>query len=368
LKIPPGPFIGENMAKNEKEKTTKLNSKEPAFIVKPALKNFGLDYMHIILIALVIILIALAFALSTFKQGTIITSCQNSTTNSICNSSSSTNSIHTSAQALNAAEHYLAAYSSVNTSLSLVPYYSLVNQSSASYLNNQKEWLVVIPYLDPLLHNEKFDISFILYDSNLTLANSFLQTLKPAGSSNNSVVSLGTVSLYNEIECRTAKPIPVYVITDPYAPGAIQTLFTAINESKAYTNSVNVSYFFIFSGYSQHYYSSFGTVQTQLAGRYLSCASNQKNFPQFLSNLSVAWTGTPLSNGTLYDVVLGSNLSITPFNNCMKNVTTRLDYESQFANLYNIVSTPYVIVNCKYSTLPESLPYAINYSLNNLNN
>jgi hypothetical protein len=57
--------------------------KEPVFIVKPALKNFGLDYLHIILIALVIILIALAFALSTFKQGTIITNCQNSTTSSI---------------------------------------------------------------------------------------------------------------------------------------------------------------------------------------------------------------------------------------------------------------------------------------------
>lgn len=350
------------MADSKKEKTTKLNSKEPVFIVKPASKTLGLDYMHIMLIALVIILVVVAFALSTFKTGTTVTNCQYGlSANSTCNST-----VHTSAQALSAAEHYLAAYSSLNTSLSLIPYYSLVNQSQISYLPAQKEWLVIVPYIDPLV-NTRYNITLLMYDSNLTLANSFIQTLKPVNKTNNSVVALGTVNLYGESACKTTTPVPVYVISDPYGPGTISTLLAAINSSKVYTNSINVSYFFIFSGYSQHFYSGYGEDETQLLGRYMSCASNQGSFPQFLSNLSIAYTGQPLPNATLYQVAEGSNLNLSQFNGCMNNVTTMLNYESEFANLYNIVSTPTVIVNCKYSTLPQTLDYAINYSLHNLN-
>lgn len=351
------------MADIKKEKTTKLNSKEPVFIIRPASKHLGLDYLHILLIALVIILVVLSFALSTFQPAKIVTNCQYGTNaNSTCNST-----VHNSSQALSAAEHYFAAYSSINTSLSLIPYYLLVNESQVSYLAGQKEWLVTVPYIDPLVKNKQFNISLLLYDSNLSLASSFLQTLKPVNDTNDSVVALGTVNLAGESACKTTKPIPVYVVSDPYAPGTISSIFTAINQSKAYTSSINVSYFFIFSGYSQHFYAGYGQDETQLMGRYLSCASGQSNFPQFLSNLSIAYTGLPLSNATLYQVMLGSNLNATKFGDCMSNVTARLNYESEFANLYNIVSTPTVIVNCRYSTLPQTLPYAINYSLKNLN-
>lgn len=353
---------------NTKKNGKKFASKEPIFIVKPASKNFGLDYMHIILIALVIILIVLAFALSTFKQGIVITNCQNSTSNSLCGNYSTGTPIHTSVQALNSAEHYLAAYSNINTSLSLLPYYALVNQSKVDYLSNGKQWLVVIPYIYPYAKNERFNLSFILYDSNLSLENSFIQTLKPLNSSNDSVISLGTVNINGESACKTSKPIPVYVVTDPYAPGALATLATAINTSKAYGgDTINTSYFFIFSGYSQQYYKGFGMDETQLLGKYLACASNQGRFPQFLSNLSIAYSGLPIPNSTLYQVSLGSELNTTQLNGCMQNVTQRLNYESEFANLYNIVSTPSVIVNCKYSAIPESVDYAINYSLKNLN-
>jgi hypothetical protein len=352
------------MAKDKNEKKSKISSKEPVFIIRPANKNLGLDYLHITLIALVIILVAVAFALTTFKQGTIITNCQfGSNSNATCNST-----IHTSAQALSAAERQLAAYSNVNTSLSLIPYYALVNQSKVSYLVETKQWIVTIPYIDPLVKNEVFNVSLLLYDSNLTLASAYLQTLKPGIPTNNSVVALGAVNIAGEAQCKTTTPIPVYVVTDPYSPGTISTINSTIHTAQLYGNKINVSYFFIFGGYSQQFYSSFGIPQTQLLGQYMECASRQPDkFPAFLSNLSIVYTGRPLENETLSQVEVGSGLNASKFGDCMDNVTTTLDIQSQFAKLYNIVSTPTIIVNCRYSTIPQSINYAINYSLSNLN-
>ena len=352
------------MAKQQDDTKQKLNSKEPVFIIKPVSKNFGLDYLHIMLIALVIILVVLAFALTTFKQGLVVTNCQyGSSTNATCNST-----VHNSTQALGAAEKVLAAYSNVNTSLSLIPYFALVNQSKVNYLPQSKQWLVIIPYKDPLLNGAVFNISLLLYDSNLTLADSFLQTLKPAALTNNSVVALGTVKIQNQPICSTSTPIPVYVITDPYSPNLINTLNTSIAAAKLYGNKINVTYHVIFSGYSQQFYSSFGVAQTQGLGQYLECASKQPSkFPQFISNLSLAYTGRPLPQQTLADIESGSKLNTTQFGSCMENVTTILDIQAQFASLYNTISTPSLIVNCRYYTIPQSLNYAINYSLSNLN-
>lgn len=345
----------------DNKKGTSRMGKEPVFIVKPVHRNFGLDYLHITLLALVIILIALAFALSTFKQGRIVTPC-GSGNSSLCNVTVN-GTIHTSAQALAAAESALAAYSSINTSLSLLPYYSLVNRSRVDYLSNSKEWLVTIPYINPLANNTVSNLSLVLYDSNLSLASAYLQSLTPATPTNNSVVGLGTVQLSGEVSCKTTKPVPLYIVTDPYSPGMLRTLDAAINASNRYRGSVNTSYYFIFSGYSQQFYNGYGILDTQQLGRYLYCASHQSNFPQFVSNLSIAYTGAPLANLTLYQVSLGSNLNMAALNACMQNVTTSLNYQSEFADLYHIVSTPEIIVNCKYTTLPQTLDYAINYSL-----
>jgi hypothetical protein len=350
------------MAKQD-DKSAKINGKEPVFIIRPVSKNFGLDYLHIMLIALVIVLVVLAYALSGFKQGIVVTNCQyGANANATCNST-----VHNSTQALSAAERALAAYSDVNTSLSLIPYFALVNQSEVNYLPQSKQWLVTIPYKDPLLKGTVFNISLLLYDSNLTLATSFLQTIKPQLATNNSVVGLGAVQIHSEPVCSTSIPIPVYVITDPYSPNLINTLNTSIAASRAYGSKINVTYHIIFSGYSEQYYSSFGVAQTQALGQYLECASKQQDkFPQFVSNLSLAYNGRPLPSQTLSDVEMGSGLNTTQFNGCMDNVTTILDIQAQFASLYNTISTPSLIVNCRYYTIPQSLNYAINYSLSTI--
>ncbi len=347
------------MAKKQNEKKAK---QEPIFIVKPALKHGGLDYLHISLIALVIILIALSFSLSLFKPNSIIRNCQYGVLNNTCIQPK-----YNSTQAISASGKVLASYLFVNSSLSLLPYYSEPNMANASYLPNLNEWIVNVPYIDPLANNSRFSISFILSGENLSLSNSYLQSINPKLQGNDTVVSLGTVQLSGKVYCQTKPPIPVYYITDPYAPGAFSGLAKAINLSSAYPGKLNLSYDFIFTNYSAKQYSGYGVLQTQAIGNYLFCSASQKKIAQFSANLTKIFDGRPLPNDTLYQTAIGSGLNASSLNACLANSTTSLDYQAKLAAFYNVVSTPQVIVDCRYSTIPETAGYAINYTLKSIN-
>lgn len=347
------------MAKRQSEKKVK---QEPVFIVKPALKHGGLDYLHISLMALVIILIALAFSLSLFKPNSIIRNCQYGILNGTCIQPK-----YNSSQAIAEAGKILASYSFVNSSLSLLPYYSEPNKANASYLPNLNEWLVTVPYIDPLANNRVFNISFMLSGSNLSLSSSYLQSINPKVQGNNTVVSLGTVELGGKVYCQTAPPIPIYYITDPYAPGAFSGLAKAINLSSMYPGKLNISYDFIFTNYSARWYPGYGVLQTQAIGNYLFCAAAQKRLAQFSANVTKLFDGRPLPNDTLYQTAIGSGLNPTSLNACLANSTTSLDYQAKLAGFYNVVSTPQIIVDCRYSTIPETSGNAINYTLSVIN-
>lgn len=331
---------------------------EPVFLIRPALRNYGLDYLHIALLALVAILIAFTIALAYFKPGVVIKSCEYGAVNGTC-----TQPVHNSTQALEAAERVLASYAMINTTFSLLPYYALVNASKVSYLPAQAEWFVQVPSTNPFLNGTVFNFSMTLYDSNLSLASPFSQAIKPVRYTNNTVVAPGTVSLYGRALCTTAKPMPVYLITDPYSVGAISSLYTALSTSKRLGSEINMSYYFIFTSAATRFYGGVGAGTTQLLGGYLSCASKQRNFGNFLSNLSIAYSGVPLSNSTLYDVALGSSLNISALDACMGHVVTSLDYQAQLASLYSVATVPEFVLNCKYATIPQTLNMALNYSL-----
>jgi hypothetical protein len=335
--------------------------KEPVFIIRPAVQRFGLDYLHISLIVLVVILIALAFSLSMFKEGAVLKDCQYGIVNGTCAVPA-----YNSSQALASAERSLASYAMINTSLSLLPYYSLVNQSRVSYLQGQGGWLVVIPYINPLANDEISNLTMLLYP-NLSLESSSLETIKPIIYTNNSVPALGVVSLYSKAICSTSKPVPVYMITDPYAPGAIQGMYAAVNASKRFGGSINMSYYFIFGGYSSALYSSYGTERTQQLGEYLSCASRQQDkLEPFLANLSIIYSDKPISNYTLDQVVDGSGMNASDFNACLANVTVSLDNQAKLAGFYNVATVPEFITDCKYSSIPQTVDYAINYTLSSI--
>lgn len=340
--------------KDMKGKDRLKRLKEPVFIVKPVAKNYGLDYLHVTLIVLAAVLVLLAFGLAYSKPATLV-SCTGATG---CG-----NSAHNSTAVLAAAESYLASYRSLNSSISLIPYYSLPNESTVSYMPSSNQWLVMMPYVDPLSANSIFNITLIIYDSNLTVRQAYLQTIRPPGISNYSVTGLGVISLGTQTVCSAAKPIQIYLFSDPYAPGTLSALRTAINASATYGNSIKMNYYFVFSGYSVSKYKGYGVNATQYMGRYLSCASRQPRFRYFVSNLSSGYNGNPLSNLTLYQMALGSGLNTSALNACIDNSSASLAYQADLYRNYQIINTPQFVVNCKYLTLPETLDYAVNYSL-----
>ena len=335
--------------------------KEPVFIIRPATKRGGLDYLHISLIALVVVLVALAFSLAYFKQGVVLKNCQYGIVNGTCSQPQ-----HNSTEALAAAERILASYAYVNSSLSLLPYYSDVGRANVSYIQQQNEWFVNVPYTDPLLNNQTFYISMLLNGSTLSLVQPFLQTVAPAQRTNNSVVSLGVVSIANKVFCTSNAPIPVYLIADPYAPGAFQSIATAINLSRQYAGRVNLTYKMVFTNYSISQYRGYGSATTQDLGRYLLCSSTQPNFGGYVANVSKVFNGRPIDNITLYQTAIGSGLNMNALNGCLANSTSVLEFQATLAQFYNVVTTPQFIVDCRYSALPQTASRAISYTINQI--
>jgi hypothetical protein len=344
------------------ERRSKKAKQEPVFIIKPALKHGGLDYLHISLIALVIILIALAFSLSYFKQGTIIKNCAYGIVNGTCSQPQ-----YNSSQALGAAEKILAGYAYINTPISVLPYYSEPNKANVSYIQSQNVWLVKIPYMNPLANSSTYYFSMLLSGSNLSLIQSFYQNTVAPEATNNSVAAFGAVQIYGKQFCQTSAPISVYLLTDPYAPGAFSAISQAANLSTKYGNRLNVSYKFIFTGYATNWYPGYGVNETQLLGKYLFCSAAQNGMQAYSANVSKIYAGRPLPNETLYNTAVGSGLNVQELNSCIANSTSTLDAQALLAKFYGVATTPQYVVDCRYSAIPETVTSAINYTLQQLN-
>ena len=351
----------EKRTKNKNDKKSK-EQKEPLLLVKPT-KWFGLDSLHISLIALVIILIGLSISLSAFRPGPVILNCPYGiTSNDTCVTLNSSIS-----NVLLAAEKTLASYSLINSSLSLLPYYSLVNEAKVSYMPNLNEWFVTIPYKNPYDTNQIYNTSMIINASNYSLKSFYLQSFNPVYSTQNHVVALGTISLYGKTECTQKEPIPVYLFVDPYAPGAIQSMYDAYNASIKYGNKINMSYKFIFTGFALKYYKNYGINKTQTVGESLFCASEQQNkFLAFLKNYSILFNGAPMDNATLTQIASGSGLNMSAYNSCMQTSSEVLEKQALLSTFYGIQTSPTFIINCKYMTIPETLNYSLDYVINSI--
>lgn len=334
-------------------------SKAPVFLVRPASKAVGLDYLHIALIILVIILVGLAIALSRFSSVKLV-NCQYGIVNGSCVTES-----YNSTQAIMAARRIMASYSTVNTSLSLLPFYTLVNSYRATYLPQDGKWLVYTPYNDP--YTGANVSMYLVLNKNLTLNTSVMQTLSPIRETENYVVAPGVISLSGKSESVSEAPIPVNLILDVYAKGALSAIQSAINASIRYKGRVNVSYDFIFTNASVSKYAEYGKGNTQILASYIFCASKQPEFAGFITNLSKVFDGNPIDIPELNAISNGTGINYTYMQSCISNSSKPLYYQSLFAQLYNVTSTPEFIVNGKYQTISTRLDQAINYSLSNLN-
>lgn len=342
-------------AQTDKKDAKRLNLKkgEPVFLVKPAIRMGGLDYLHLALLALVIILIALAFSLAYFKQGVVIKNCPYGILNDSCATPKYNNT-----DAVGAAQHIIAGYIYSNSSLSLVPYYTLTNRTNASYIPATNEWLVVVPYTDPLLNNKTYQISLLLYGSNLTLVHSYLEGVEP-NNTNYTVAGFGTVDNGKTI-CTNATSIPVYLVADPYAPGALSSIMSVMNASER-NQTLKASYYFIFTGFSESHYTQYSLNQTQALGRYLACASQQQNFGQFVMALKAQFNGLPISSALLYGDAAEAGLNQTALTTCISNSSQLLYNQAVLARYYDVKATPQLIVACKYETIPQTFNYTLRY-------
>lgn len=175
------------------------------------------------------------------------------------------------------------------------------------------------------------------------------------------------MDLYGKALCSSTKPVPVYLITDPYAPGAIASMYDAISTSSEFAGSVNMSYDFVFTNYAIKFYNSSSVGKTQALGEYLMCASRQPSrLAAFLANLSIIYLGTPIDSSVLGEVEAGAKMNESSFNACLSNATSTLNSQAALAHLYGITSTPEFVVDCKYAAIPQTVGYAINYTLKSL--
>ncbi|MGC8567890.1 MAG: hypothetical protein ACP5RP_00745 [Candidatus Micrarchaeia archaeon] len=350
------------MVSNLPKKSNKKSSesiKGPVFLIKPASKMAGLDYLHISLIILVIILIAVSFALASFKRGIIIQNNTQACANSI---SYQNQNITNSNAALRSVERLIGSYKNTNTSFDLLPFYTLVNESNVSYSPFTHLWTVVIPYIDPLYYYKKFYVVSVV-NSSFYPKYIALSMPMPNLTSSSYVAAPGILAI-NTTPCSSTLPIPVDMISDPYGPYTINAIYQAINISKEYGNKINMNYFFIFSKYSDEMYSQYGINETQLMGKYLFCASKQSRFPAFMGNFTKVFSGTPLSNQMLYMIANASGLNMNNMNSCLSTSAKALaDQEMLVSGIYKIIFTPSYVINCEYQTIPPFANRTINYSI-----
>ncbi len=340
---------------NAKVKKSSAGKKaEPVFMVKAATKHGGLDYLHISLIILVMILVALTFTLSFFKAPVVVPILNNSSCNANCIANVSINN----ATVIAKAETILAGYAMVNTSLSLLPYYMVTNSIRAIPLAN-RDWLITVNFINPLANDSVFNMSLIL-SKNLSL-----KTIKPVIQSSTKINAYGTVEINNKYNCNYTLPISVYLITDPYAPAALSSILNAINLSSTEPSKISVSYYFVFAKYSMQLYDKYGVYSTQLLGNYL--ASKQRGFKTFVEDLSKVFTGTPVSQAMLNQLVAEANINMSSFSDCINNASSILNGQAALASFYNVTSTPIFIVNCHYLSLPQTVTSAIDYAINQIN-
>lgn len=337
------------------------SKEEPKIVVRPIGALGGLDNIHLALLALVIILILIILVISYSKPVVI----RNATSNLTCTYGAVNGTCVVPKQGTGNvtlyAERALASYAYVNGSLSLLPYFSNVKNLSVLYLPSGREWYVSVPVTNPAT-NTIFTFSFLISDSNLSVVTPLIQTVKTSNVFGNYVVSQGVVRVNGKVMCQQQAPLQMYWFADPYAPGSVGTLGNLTSLQSKYGKKLNASLEVLFGSYSQSVASRAGINNTLLLNKYLLCASKQSNFSRFVTNLVAVYSNNYIPQSLLASMVNQSRLNNTQFSVCLSNVTSRLNAQAFLAQYYNITSTPTIITNCVYMSIPQTVNRAMCFS------
>ncbi|MEM3248076.1 MAG: hypothetical protein QXM58_00070 [Candidatus Micrarchaeaceae archaeon] len=351
------------MAKAKSMEKRKHGNAEPELVVKK-LGRFGyLDTIHVSLIVLVAILVALLLVISFSKPAILIRNVTNSTQPLNCTyglqSGRCVVPLHNVSEVSAQVERVLASYAYINSSLSLLAYFSDIKNASYAYLPSEGSWLAAIPAINPSTGTH-FMFYLLINGTTLSVI-PYLQTIMPSEITANRVVSQGVISVNGKFACQSQYPVQVFWFIDPYAPGSIASLLNATSIESRFGNKVNVSVKVLYGSYSALVGSRSGQINAEALSKYVLCASTQSNFSRFATNLYSAYSGSYMSNQTLLAIAKDSSLNIAQLDSCLANSTTIMNRQALLAEYYNITSTPVAIVNCKYMTLPQTVVNGICY-------
>lgn len=345
--------------------------KTPSVIVKPLGKTGGLDSIHLALSILVVVMVALLLAVSYSKQ-----SASYSFKNPPLNNSNATCSygiingtcvvpVHNSTQIKMIAERFIARYNTINTSLSLLPYISEVGLMNLSYDSASHYWYVSFP-IQNLESRSTIRFLFMINDSNTSKVIPMIQTIAPSNStvSENFVASKGVVQISGKSSCSSQVPLQLYWFVDPYEPGGISSLANMTSIQSKYGSKVGVSLEILYSQYSQNIASSEGLNNTLSLGDYLFCSSKQGGQPfySFVNTLEKSYQGGYMPASLLSEYASSSGLNSSEMGSCLGTAGTYINRQAVLAKYYGIVSSPAVVTDCQYLSLPQTASYAISYA------
>lgn len=341
-------------------KKEKQSVKEPSIVIKPIGRFGGIDSIHIAMLILIVILIGLLLAVTYLKPITVITNstsfnCTYNVRNGQCILPT-----HNTTEIKQIAESLIAKYADVNSSLSLLPYYSNVNLMNITYSPQNGDWYVDVPVQNPVSNvTSHFDI--IINDTSGD-AVPLLQIAKPAGVlTNNLVVSKGVIQVIGQPSCAVQNPLQIYWFIDPYSPGSISTLPIMTSLQKEYGSKINASIKILFTESSENIDASEGLNNSLALGTYLYCASIQNNaaFASFVKGVNSSYSGSYMSPSLLSAIAGQSQLNLSALNSCINNVPNLVSVQHLLAQYYNISSSPSIVTDCKYLSIPQTESDAI---------
>ena len=344
-----------------------INNKksEPNLIIKPIGRLGGLDGIHVVLVLLLVVALALLLYISYAKQSILVITNQSAnqtinTTNCVYGfyKNSCVNPIHNATQIKLIFENLLASYSTVNNQDSLIPFISNTSQIKEYYSPSNKTWIVTVTEKD-IQSNTTFLFSAIINDTNTSKIIPSIQTILPTIKSKNLVTGNGYIDLTNKTSCITENTTPVYWFIDPYSPGSINSLSYYEQIQKSFNKSVSPDLYILYTQYSQEIANEYGLQNATMMGKYLFCASKQPNFDQFASTLNLSYQNLYISTSQLNLIAKNSNLNITQLSQCISTSGTAINRQAIVANYYNVTSSPFVIIGCKYQAIPQSAYQAI---------
>ncbi len=342
------------------EKKNARKIKEASIIIRPIRRLGGLDNIHVLLIILVAVLIALLLVVTYSevlpKPNPTLTNCTYGTSNGTC-----IMPLHNYTTVKLAAERFLASYRTINNSLSLLPFISEVNSMALSYSSSNASWYATVPFVNPA-DNSTLYFTMLINDMNLSNVVPFLQTFKPAGPSEDHVVSRGVISLAGKVQCRNSSPLQAYWFMDPYSPGSVPSLSIASAEKEKFGGKLGIGIDVLFTQSSQVISSTYGLNNTLALGEYIMCASQQSQFGSFVRKLGSVYSDSYLSPEILSGISNASSLNYSAMQSCIGSAPTLINRQAVLAKYYNITSTPSVVTDCKYLSLPQTESYAICYS------